>query len=573
MKAILLAGWHSRRCFPIQHSMPCLPFLNRPLITYQLDALRRNGISEVAIAISAQEVDAVKAILASEEPLPGLHVRYVADPVPRGPAGCIKQCEEFVGKESFCVVNGNLYLSSIDLKGFVRSHLAVGGIATLGVFGRDASDHKPLENVLSNEQGLIRGFEILHPSRDRRKQHRFAGIYAFRPEIFDHIPSQGYVDIKEQLLPALAGKGLAVNLRPIRGFHSEINGLSEYLKVHQSVLHQSLFDETRYMPLGDRIWCETGVQVSPSAHVIGPVVLGRDCVIADDAYVIGPAVIGEGTRVLEGSLVRESILGQAVVVSRASKVEYSVVGDGYRTEEQGRTRDCVVTCDQPASKLTVADHAHPWPRKKRVLPATVTCNYRKTCKRLFDMVSASVMLFLLSPLFLLIAAAIKLDSPGPVFFRQRRSGLGGQEFDMIKFRTMLVDAEVLQAQLWAQKSVDGPMFKMARDPRVTRVGGFLRSSSLDELPQLINVLRSEMSMVGPRPLAMGEMRFSPSWRDARLSVKPGITGLWQVNGRSEAAFHDWIRYDMHYVRNFSLRLDVRVLLKTVVVVARRIGAY
>ena len=573
MKAILLAGWHSRHCFPIQHSMPCLPFLNRPLITYQLDVLCRNGISEVAIAIAAQEVDSVKAILASEESSSDLRIHYVVDTVPRGPAGCIKQCEEFVGKESFCVVNGNLYLNSIDLKGFLRSHLAVGGIATLGVLGREVPEPKPLENVLSNEEGLIRGFEILHPSRDRRKQHRFAGIYAFRPEIFEHIAARGYVDIKEQLLPALAGKGLAVNLRPIRGFHSEINGLSEYLKVHQIVLHQSLFDESRFIPLGDRVWCDKDAQVSPSAHVIGPVVLGRNCVIADDAYVIGPAVIGDGVRVSEGSLVRESILGQSVVVARASKIEYSVLGDGYRTEEHGRTRDCVVTCDQPASKLTIADNAHPWPRRRRVLPATVTCNYRESCKRSFDVVVSALILLAVSPLLLLIALAIKLDSCGPVFFRQRRSGLGGREFDMIKFRTMRMDAEARQAELWAQKSVDGPMFKMARDPRVTRVGGFLRSSSLDELPQLINVLRSEMSLVGPRPLAMGEMRFSPSWRDARLSVKPGITGLWQVNGRSEAAFHDWIRYDMHYVRNFSLRLDVKVLAKTVLVVARRIGAH
>ncbi|MFO0730655.1 MAG: sugar phosphate nucleotidyltransferase [Nitrospiraceae bacterium] len=163
MKAILLAGWHSRHCFPIQHSMPCLPFLNRPLITYQLDVLCRNGISEVAIAIAAQEVDSVKAILASEESSSDLRIHYVVDTVPRGPAGCIKQCEEFVGKESFCVVNGNLYLNSIDLKGFLRSHLAVGGIATLGVLGREVPEPKPLENVLSNEEGLIRGFEILHP--------------------------------------------------------------------------------------------------------------------------------------------------------------------------------------------------------------------------------------------------------------------------------------------------------------------------------------------------------------------------------------------------------------------------
>ncbi|MGB4066623.1 MAG: sugar transferase [Nitrospira sp.] len=572
MKAILLAGWQNWYSFPIQYSMSCLPFLNRPLILYQLDALWENGITEVAIAISAQGVDAVKAILATEGPRPGLRIQYVVDTVPRGPAGCIKQCEEFVGREPFCAINGNLYLNSIDLKGFFRSHLAVGGIATLGVIGREAANHSLLENIVSNEDGLIRGFEILHHSRERRKQRRFAGIYAFRPEVFEHIPKQGYADIKEQLLPALSSNGFAVNLRDIRGFHSEISGPGDYLKVHQIVLHQTLFDENRYVLLADRVWCEKGAQVSPSAHVIGPVLLGRNCVIGDDAYVIGPAVIGDGTRLSEGSLVRESILGQAVVVSRVSKVEYSIVGDRYQTEEHGRTRDCVVTCDRVPVKLTITEHTHPWSRKQHILPSSVTCNFRKVCKRTFDLVVAALILLVLSPLFLVIGTVIKLDSPGPVFFRQPRCGLGGREFKMIKFRSMRVDAEALQAQFWEKKSVDGPMFKMAQDPRVTRAGRFLRSSSLDELPQLFNVLRSQMSLVGPRPLAMGEMRFAPSWRDARLSVKPGMTGLWQVSGRSEAAFHDWIRYDMQYVRNFSLWLDAKILLKTMRVVANRIGA-
>jgi lipopolysaccharide/colanic/teichoic acid biosynthesis glycosyltransferase len=120
--------------------------------------------------------------------------------------------------------------------------------------------------------------------------------------------------------------------------------------------------------------------------------------------------------------------------------------------------------------------------------------------------------------------------------------------------------------------VDGPVFKLDRDPRITRVGAFLRKTSLDELPQLINVIKGDMSLVGPRPLVMGEMKFSPSWRDIRLRVKPGVTGLWQVEGRSSPYFHDWIRYDVAYVKEQSLTGDLKIILKTIRVVLKKIGA-
>ena len=538
---------------------------------YQLEWLKDNGVTDVAVVMPQEEAERIQSDWS--EAFTGLRIHYFSDPVPRGPAGCIKQCEEFVGGHPFCVMNGNLYLRSLDLRRFMRHHLAVGGVATLGVVvAHDPTQDRVLENLLAGEDGAIRGFDIPHSSRDRRHPMQFAGIYAFRPEVFQHIPEKGFVDIKEQLLPMLSQMGLTVNVHQFRGFHMGIDSLSEYFRLQHTVLQQGLFDESRFMPLGDRVWCDKGAKVSSSAHVIGPVVLGRDCVIEDHAYVIGPTVIGDGTRVLENSLVRESILGESVTVSKFSKIEYAIVGEQYVTKEYGRTRDCVVTCDQPPAKLMLADSMRIWPKRKPVLPRAVSCGYRKFFKRALDAMVATLAFIVALPFMVLIAIAIKLDSPGPVLFRQRRSGLGGREFGMIKFRTMCDKADVLQKKLWTQKTVDGPMFKMESDPRVTRVGKFLRSSSLDELPQLFNVLRSEMSLVGPRPLAMGEMRFSPSWRDARLSVKPGITGLWQVNGRSQAAFHDWIHYDMHYVRNYSLRLDLKILMQTILVVARRAGA-
>ncbi|PIV83072.1 MAG: multidrug MFS transporter [Nitrospirae bacterium CG17_big_fil_post_rev_8_21_14_2_50_50_9] len=182
-------------------------------------------------------------------------------------------------------------------------------------------------------------------------------------------------------------------------------------------------------------------------------------------------------------------------------------------------------------------------------------------------------LFTFLPIFLIIAVLIKIDSPGPMIFRQKRCGKDGKEFKMYKFRTMVKDAEKLHDEVLGKNILDGPMFKMKRDPRITNVGRFLRKTSLDELPQLFNVLKGEMSLVGPRPLAMEEMKFSPSWRDLRLKVKPGITGQWQVSGRSGTLFDGWIRHDIDYVKNQSTWLDLKLLMKTIIMVFKREGAF
>ena len=144
---------------------------------------------------------------------------------------------------------------------------------------------------------------------------------------------------------------------------------------------------------------------------------------------------------------------------------------------------------------------------------------------------------------------------------------------MVKFRTMVKDAEEMQAQLRPLSEVDGPMFKIENDPRSTPLGRQLRRYSVDEIPQLWNVLKGEMSLVGPRPLAEREMQFCPAWRDARLKVRPGVTGLWQVSGRSKTSFHDWIRLDIEYVRERSTMLDLKILARTMLVVFRGLGSF
>lgn len=196
-------------------------------------------------------------------------------------------------------------------------------------------------------------------------------------------------------------------------------------------------------------------------------------------------------------------------------------------------------------------------------------------KQMMDFCGAVVLLVLVgSWLFPLIALVIKLTSPGPVLFRQQRSGMNGAPFTLYKFRTMVTNAEQFKHELEAMNEMNGPVFKVTQDPRVTRFGKFLRRYSLDELPQLWNVLRGEMSLVGPRPLPVDEVRrFHDLAHRRRLSVKPGLTCLWQVSGRNEIAdFKDWVRLDLEYIDHWSLWLDVKILLRTVPAVLLASGA-
>ena len=177
------------------------------------------------------------------------------------------------------------------------------------------------------------------------------------------------------------------------------------------------------------------------------------------------------------------------------------------------------------------------------------------------------------PLLGIVALAIKLDSRGPVFYRQERMGRGGKPFFIYKFRSMYVGADKLRDDLADKNEYSGPMFKMKRDPRVTRIGGWLRRWSVDELPQIINVLKGEMSLVGPRPLWVEEAEQCRGWTQKRLDITPGITGLWQVLGRSEIPFDEMVKLDYMYVTGWSLSWDLKLLLQTVPAVVQKRGAY
>jgi len=356
----------------------------------------------------------------------------------------------------------------------------------------------------------------------------------------------------------------------IRLPHAIIPGRSYHLTSDEEVLRFQADLVWRYrqlLPMGvRRALSESnpgngGGLVATSAVVRGAVVLGRGVQIGSEAVVLGPCTIGDGAVIGDGCLVRNSVILPKVSLPAGQRVESSIVGlVGVR----GRPPRCSPRCRAVGPRVTMAAVA-----ADQVLSPEVAFRDRvyQLVKRAMDVVIAAVALLLMLPVLPLIALGIKIESRGPVFYVARRQTKNGRVFGCIKFRTMVADADVREQEILAQANeVDGLHIKVRDDPRITRVGNLLRRTNVDEVPQFLNVLVGHMSVVGPRPSPEKENRICPGWREARLAVRAGITGLWQISRsrqRGESDFQEWIYYDIEYVRHQSLWLDVRIILRTV----------
>ena len=302
------------------------------------------------------------------------------------------------------------------------------------------------------------------------------------------------------------------------------------------------------IPIDDTAWnyWDTADKVLTANHgalrVAGRVWVHKEAVIDPDVSLIGPCWIGAAAHLGHGCVVERAMIGAGTEVPAGEMVSSRVYL--HTAEVTGETTEYEIQPKNPVFENPFKC----WPR----------FSYAALFKRWVDIVAASLILILFLPVFPVIALAIKLNSPGPVFFGARRQGLHGKEFRCLKFRSMKPGADKLQEQLRAVNEVDGPQFKMADDPRISAVGRFLRETYLDEIPQFINVLRGQMSIVGPRPSPKRENTQCPAWRDARLSVRPGVTGLWQVKRTRDPVkdFQEWIQYDIEYVRKLSFKIDL-----------------
>jgi lipopolysaccharide/colanic/teichoic acid biosynthesis glycosyltransferase len=295
-----------------------------------------------------------------------------------------------------------------------------------------------------------------------------------------------------------------------------------------------------------------GATVHASARLLGPVIVQDGAHVREHATVIGPSIIGAGATIGANALVV-----QCVVQPETDIAESSVV------------RQRVVTGMSSVEAAALPGPSYD-PSRIRAFPSDlrdepVRRQYYPTVKLVVESMIAVAALIVLLPLLALVALLIKLESRGPVLFGDKREAKGGKDFNCLKFRTMVQGADSMQRELLAKNELDGPQFKLDKDPRVTRIGRWIRPCSIDELPQLINVALGQMSLVGPRPSPFRENQTCVPWREGRLSVRPGITGLWQVcrHDRGEGDFHQWIYYDLLYVQHMSARVDMNIIIATI----------
>ena len=286
--------------------------------------------------------------------------------------------------------------------------------------------------------------------------------------------------------------------------------------------------------------------IDKSSKIFGNVAFGKNVKIGKDCIIAGPCIIGDNIIIPDSTVIRKSIIL-------------------YQPDCSNGKIENILIIQQDSQVKYSSDNSHETKLKKDLFRSFPLWSYPKIWKRLADIIFASAFLLASLPVFIAVAIAIKLSSPGPVFFKHNRQGLHGKEFGCTKFRTMIVGADDIQDQLRKINEVDGPQFKMDDDPRVNTIGKFLRDTGIDEFPQFINVLLGQMSVVGPRPSPEKENAFCAYWRDARLSVRPGITGLWQIKRTREEGkdFQEWVIHDTTYVKKISPWLDIKISFQTV----------
>ncbi|MCK5269823.1 MAG: sugar transferase [Sedimentisphaerales bacterium] len=312
-----------------------------------------------------------------------------------------------------------------------------------------------------------------------------------------------------------------------------------------------------YMQIAEANNCS----IAADARLHGKVVLGHNVKIDPGAIVLGPAVIGDNVHICRDAIVNSTVITAGKTVpekyhlqNRVITLEQQFQHKHPSPQKQNHHSSSCYAAGVAVQKKNHENNFRVWPR----------FSYVRYLKRIGDIIAAMIFLILFAPVMPVLALAIKVISPGPVFFKDKRQGLHGCEFNCIKFRTMIVGADKIQTKLRIVSQVDGPQFKMEDDPRVSPIGRFLRDTCLDEIPQFFNVLMGQMSLVGPRPSPEAENSMCPPWRDARLSIRPGITGLWQISRTRQEGqdFQEWIYYDTKYVKNLSWRMDLWICWKT-----------
>jgi lipopolysaccharide/colanic/teichoic acid biosynthesis glycosyltransferase len=373
-----------------------------------------------------------------------------------------------------------------------------------------------------------------------------------------------------ELRQLLISRGVPSRDVPVEGGALDLADEREMLAANDALILDVTSSRYEAGAAASPVYVGSGHSIHKTARMKGPIVVHPDASIDATATVLGPAVVGAGARIGAGAVVAHAVIGPDSIVPPDMVVRDRAWFSNTCEAESDALEDPAIPYGERLVRASIdAQHRGLTTR----LQEQGSHQRHLALKRAFDSSVAVLGLVILSPILALVALAILLESKGPVFFGDKREGLHGHLFSCWKFRTMYTGADLAQRDLKALDHTDGPHFKVDRDPRVTRVGRILRALNVDEIPQLFNVLLGQMSLVGPRPSPFRENQVCVPWRTARLSVRPGITGFWQVcrHNRSEGDFHQWIEYDLLYVQHMSPWLDLKILGATLLTLGGKVA--
>ncbi|MBN2590399.1 MAG: sugar transferase [Sedimentisphaerales bacterium] len=461
------------------------------------------------------------------------------------PSSFIDGTGQKIGKNKWFVISNGRFFTKINqnLLNRVMNYIKADVVlinAEPGLLGEQ-------EKIRMTDQGKVAGFRRLYSDSTKLcpVPDDWPAFLFVKPELFKKILVDNSLPLSfSEIIEICKSNSLKLCSLNAGGVMLDIGKEDCLLEFSKWIMNQKKDSELRNT---------YSVKIPGDSRLTGKVLLGKNVRIGAKVLIAGPAVIGDNSVIEENSLIYSSILGPNVVVNANQSVQNRICSEQDKLNVINKNSN-IIQSNRLSLVRSSEDCFRNWPK----------ISYPGFLKRIADIVFALIVLTLFVPLFPFIAIAIKLTSPGPVFYGDKRQGLHGKNFRCLKFRTMITGANEIQQKLRHVSQVDGPQFKMEDDPRINFVGRFLRETYIDEIPQFLNVLFGQMSVVGPRPSPESENTLCPSWRDARLSVRPGITGLWQLYRTREPMkdFQEWIYYDTEYVKKLSVKMDFKVCLKT-----------
>ena len=470
---------------------------------------------------------------------------------------CFKHTR-FVREISWVVVSNGRFLTVVDNRRICK--MLADSQADVIAVDMVAQLRASYEKVLTTSQNELVGFRLFYedaaqltPDPDDWPHHLFV-----RAGALNRLLMEGGLPLAfDKLLEMCYSKSLVVHSTNVGGSVLDLTTENGLLKLVQcrlgsiAMLSHHCMDHSRGNDNGD------DTTIADSARLFGKILLGKGVNIGENAIIVGPTMVGNDVKIGRDAVIRASVIGPGVSVQAGELIEERVLTNLPAVPNRPAIKTSRANADpmwNDAQHNTSRGNFREWPK----------FSYARFIKRVLDILTSVIVLVLFAPVLPVIMLVVKLTSPGPVFFKDTRQGLHGRVFKCLKFRTMQVGAARMQERLRVLNQADGPQFMITDDPRLSAVGRFLRETYIDEIPQFVNVLLGQMSVVGPRPSPESENRLCPFWRDARLSVRPGITGLWQVCRTRQPMrdFQEWIHYDIKYVRDLSLKLDLWICWQT-----------